>query len=146
MLSLLHLNNFTYEKKKKKSLSLFPRNTKLWICMEYCGGGSLQDIYHGTVWLLQTSQIPQCTLLSLDSIFTVTGPLKEKQIAYICRETLQVKLFFFILHITQVIMEKCCLQLCENHYAFFHWITFHFDALGFRHIIQLVYAVTTVPG
>uniref|UniRef100_A0A673ACE4 Mitogen-activated protein kinase kinase kinase kinase 2 n=1 Tax=Sphaeramia orbicularis TaxID=375764 RepID=A0A673ACE4_9TELE len=21
-------------------------NTKLWICMEYCGGGSLQDIYH----------------------------------------------------------------------------------------------------
>ena len=22
---------------------------KLWICMEYCGGGSLQDIYHGTV-------------------------------------------------------------------------------------------------
>uniref|UniRef100_A0A4W5K2X9 non-specific serine/threonine protein kinase n=1 Tax=Hucho hucho TaxID=62062 RepID=A0A4W5K2X9_9TELE len=23
------------------------RNNKLWICMEYCGGGSLQDIYHG---------------------------------------------------------------------------------------------------
>uniref|UniRef100_A0A8C7V0Q4 non-specific serine/threonine protein kinase n=1 Tax=Oncorhynchus mykiss TaxID=8022 RepID=A0A8C7V0Q4_ONCMY len=22
------------------------RNNKLWICMEYCGGGSLQDIYH----------------------------------------------------------------------------------------------------
>ncbi|XP_061103523.1 mitogen-activated protein kinase kinase kinase kinase 6 isoform X2 [Conger conger] len=41
------------------------RNNKLWICMEYCGGGSLQDIYH------------------------VTGPLKEKQIAFICRETLQ---------------------------------------------------------
>uniref|UniRef100_A0A669CG59 Mitogen-activated protein kinase kinase kinase kinase 2 n=1 Tax=Oreochromis niloticus TaxID=8128 RepID=A0A669CG59_ORENI len=40
-------------------------NTKLWICMEYCGGGSLQDIYH------------------------VTGPLKEKQIAFVCRETLQ---------------------------------------------------------
>uniref|UniRef100_A0A3B3ZL61 Mitogen-activated protein kinase kinase kinase kinase n=1 Tax=Periophthalmus magnuspinnatus TaxID=409849 RepID=A0A3B3ZL61_9GOBI len=39
-------------------------NTKLWICMEYCGGGSLQDIYH-------------------------TGPLKEKQIAFVCRETLQ---------------------------------------------------------
>uniref|UniRef100_A0A8B9KPP7 Mitogen-activated protein kinase kinase kinase kinase 2 n=1 Tax=Astyanax mexicanus TaxID=7994 RepID=A0A8B9KPP7_ASTMX len=45
----------------------YHRNTKLWICMEYCGGGSLQDIYH------------------------VTGPLKEKQIAYICRETLQVR-------------------------------------------------------
>ncbi|XP_060791771.1 mitogen-activated protein kinase kinase kinase kinase 6 isoform X2 [Neoarius graeffei] len=41
------------------------RNNKLWICMEFCGGGSLQDIYH------------------------VTGPLKERQIAYVCRETLQ---------------------------------------------------------
>uniref|UniRef100_A0A6Q2YJ70 Mitogen-activated protein kinase kinase kinase kinase n=1 Tax=Esox lucius TaxID=8010 RepID=A0A6Q2YJ70_ESOLU len=42
------------------------RNNKLWICMEYCGGGSLQDIYH------------------------VTGPLNERQIAYVCRETLQI--------------------------------------------------------
>uniref|UniRef100_A0A8C4NSS3 Mitogen-activated protein kinase kinase kinase kinase 2 n=1 Tax=Dicentrarchus labrax TaxID=13489 RepID=A0A8C4NSS3_DICLA len=25
----------------------YHRNTKLWICMEYCGGGSLQDMYHG---------------------------------------------------------------------------------------------------
>uniref|UniRef100_A0A8B9K4Z3 Mitogen-activated protein kinase kinase kinase kinase n=1 Tax=Astyanax mexicanus TaxID=7994 RepID=A0A8B9K4Z3_ASTMX len=41
------------------------RRDKLWICMEYCGGGSLQDIYH------------------------VTGPLMESQIAYVCRETLQ---------------------------------------------------------
>lgn len=23
------------------------RANKLWICMEFCGGGSLQDIYHG---------------------------------------------------------------------------------------------------
>uniref|UniRef100_A0A672FVU3 non-specific serine/threonine protein kinase n=1 Tax=Salarias fasciatus TaxID=181472 RepID=A0A672FVU3_SALFA len=38
---------------------------KLWICMEFCGGGSLQDVYH------------------------VTGPLSEPQIAYICREMLQ---------------------------------------------------------
>uniref|UniRef100_A0A670HJW6 Mitogen-activated protein kinase kinase kinase kinase 5 n=1 Tax=Podarcis muralis TaxID=64176 RepID=A0A670HJW6_PODMU len=38
---------------------------KLWICMEYCGGGSLQDIYH------------------------VTGPLTEFQIAFVCRETLK---------------------------------------------------------
>lgn len=22
------------------------RRDKLWICMEFCGGGSLQDIYH----------------------------------------------------------------------------------------------------
>ncbi|XP_048862671.1 mitogen-activated protein kinase kinase kinase kinase 3-like [Brienomyrus brachyistius] len=41
------------------------RRDKLWICMEYCGGGSLQDIYH------------------------VTGPLLESQIAYVTRETLQ---------------------------------------------------------
>ncbi|CAN9511123.1 unnamed protein product [Ophioblennius macclurei] len=38
---------------------------KLWICMEFCGGGSLQDVYH------------------------VTGPLSEPQIAYISREMLQ---------------------------------------------------------
>ncbi|XP_062917344.1 mitogen-activated protein kinase kinase kinase kinase 5-like [Mobula hypostoma] len=41
------------------------KSNKLWICMEYCGGGSLQDIYH------------------------VTGPLSELQIAYISREMLQ---------------------------------------------------------
>lgn len=23
-----------------------PRNDRLWICMEFCGGGSLQEIYH----------------------------------------------------------------------------------------------------
>ncbi|XP_070576660.1 mitogen-activated protein kinase kinase kinase kinase 3-like isoform X2 [Ptychodera flava] len=40
------------------------RREKLWIAMEYCGGGSLQDIYH------------------------ITGPLTELQIAYMCRETL----------------------------------------------------------
>ncbi|XP_077468140.1 mitogen-activated protein kinase kinase kinase kinase 5 [Stigmatopora argus] len=38
---------------------------KLWICMELCGGGSLQDVY------------------------SATGPLSEAQIAYVCRETLQ---------------------------------------------------------
>ncbi|XP_072840184.2 mitogen-activated protein kinase kinase kinase kinase 2 isoform X1 [Pogona vitticeps] len=41
------------------------RKDRLWICMEYCGGGSLQEIYNAT------------------------GPLSEKQIAYVCRETLQ---------------------------------------------------------
>uniref|UniRef100_A0A6Q2Y3V4 Mitogen-activated protein kinase kinase kinase kinase n=1 Tax=Esox lucius TaxID=8010 RepID=A0A6Q2Y3V4_ESOLU len=50
------------------------RNNKLWICMEYCGGGSLQDIYH------------------------VTGPLNERQIAYVCRETLQVRMNAHILN------------------------------------------------
>ncbi|KAF7251475.1 Mitogen-activated protein kinase kinase kinase kinase 5 [Varanus komodoensis] len=49
---------------------------KLWICMEYCGGGSLQDIYH----------VSAC----VNSLFSsVTGPLSELQIAYVCRETLQ---------------------------------------------------------
>ncbi|XP_039626885.1 mitogen-activated protein kinase kinase kinase kinase 5-like [Polypterus senegalus] len=41
------------------------RLNKLWICMEFCGGGSLQDIYHAT------------------------GPLSEQQIAYVSREMLQ---------------------------------------------------------
>lgn len=41
------------------------RRGKLWICMEYCGGGSLQDIYQ------------------------VTGPLNEQQISYMCKETLK---------------------------------------------------------
>ncbi|XP_069665574.1 LOW QUALITY PROTEIN: mitogen-activated protein kinase kinase kinase kinase 2 [Haliaeetus albicilla] len=41
------------------------RNDRLWICMEYCGGGSLQEIY------------------------LATGPLAEAQIAFVCRETLQ---------------------------------------------------------
>ncbi|BFZ12358.1 hypothetical protein BsWGS_15397 [Bradybaena similaris] len=41
------------------------RRDKLWIAMEYCGGGSVQDIYH------------------------VTGPLPESTIAFICRETLK---------------------------------------------------------
>ncbi|MBN3300683.1 mitogen-activated protein kinase kinase kinase kinase 5 [Amia ocellicauda] len=40
------------------------RLNKLWICMEFCGGGSLQDVYH------------------------VTGALSELQIAYVCREML----------------------------------------------------------
>lgn len=41
------------------------RRDKLWIAMEYCGGGSMQDIYH------------------------ITGPLNETQIAFVCKETLR---------------------------------------------------------
>ncbi|CAJ0581963.1 unnamed protein product, partial [Mesorhabditis spiculigera] len=41
------------------------RRDRLWIVMEYCGGGSLQDIYQ------------------------MTGPLSELQIAFVCRETLK---------------------------------------------------------
>ncbi|XP_066466338.1 mitogen-activated protein kinase kinase kinase kinase 2 isoform X1 [Tiliqua scincoides] len=54
----LHPNVVTY-------FGSYLRSDRLWICMEYCGGGSLQEIYH------------------------TTGPLSEKQIAYVCRETLQ---------------------------------------------------------
>ena len=28
-------------------LGSYLRKDRLWICMEFCGGGSLQDIYHG---------------------------------------------------------------------------------------------------
>ncbi|XP_058882595.1 mitogen-activated protein kinase kinase kinase kinase 5-like [Acipenser ruthenus] len=45
--------------------SSYIQSNKLWICMEYCGGGSLQDVYN------------------------VTGPLTELQIAYVCREMLK---------------------------------------------------------
>ncbi|XP_066916208.1 mitogen-activated protein kinase kinase kinase kinase 5-like [Clytia hemisphaerica] len=41
------------------------RRDKLWIAMEFCGGGSLQDIYH------------------------VTGPLNEPQIGAVCTEMLK---------------------------------------------------------
>jgi serine/threonine protein kinase len=30
------------------------RRDKLWICMEYCGGGSLQDIYHSNYTSIMT--------------------------------------------------------------------------------------------
>ena len=32
------------------------RRDKLWICMEYCGGGSLQDIYHSMFSFVTTKQ------------------------------------------------------------------------------------------
>jgi serine/threonine protein kinase len=41
------------------------KSDRLWIAMEFCGGGSLQDIYH------------------------ITGGLNELQIAYVCGETLK---------------------------------------------------------
>ena len=41
------------------------RRDRLWICMEFCSGGSIQDIY------------------------TQLGPMKEDEIAYVCRETIQ---------------------------------------------------------
>ncbi|KAM8952255.1 mitogen-activated protein kinase kinase kinase kinase 1 [Pelodytes ibericus] len=53
-----HFNIVTY-------YGSYIRMNTLWICMEYCGGGSLQDVYQ------------------------VTGALSERQTAFVCRETLQ---------------------------------------------------------
>lgn len=33
------------------------RRDKLWICMEYCGGGSLQDIYQGKFIWVKVAQL-----------------------------------------------------------------------------------------
>lgn len=78
--------------------------------MEYCGGGSMQDIYHGktkrviSLILLHVHRIihellvlpVHCKIIDhkfseLISLFllTVTGPLAEIQIAFVCRETLK---------------------------------------------------------
>ncbi|XP_057409686.1 mitogen-activated protein kinase kinase kinase kinase 2 isoform X2 [Balaenoptera acutorostrata] len=35
------------------------RNDRLWICMEFCGGGSLQEIYHGAAPLAFSGEDPQ---------------------------------------------------------------------------------------
>lgn len=76
------------------------RRDKLWICMEYCGGGSLQDIYHSKHFISSVVRhayergMDVCSLprpIRSGTIFfvcTVTGPLTEIQIAYMCRETL----------------------------------------------------------
>uniref|UniRef100_A0A8K9WTJ4 non-specific serine/threonine protein kinase n=1 Tax=Oncorhynchus mykiss TaxID=8022 RepID=A0A8K9WTJ4_ONCMY len=37
---------------------------KLWICMEYCGGGSLQDIYHGELLFLKIQYLLFVVLVS----------------------------------------------------------------------------------
>uniref|UniRef100_A0A2K6SXK0 Mitogen-activated protein kinase kinase kinase kinase 3 n=1 Tax=Saimiri boliviensis boliviensis TaxID=39432 RepID=A0A2K6SXK0_SAIBB len=43
------------------------RRDKLWICMEFCGGGSLQDIYHG--WL-QKSQLLRGRAVTINSVIS----------------------------------------------------------------------------
>jgi serine/threonine protein kinase len=50
--------------------------------MELCAGGSMQDIYHGSLTL---------AAVRLDDLFLllVYGPLGELQIAYILKETLR---------------------------------------------------------
>uniref|UniRef100_A0A8C0R584 non-specific serine/threonine protein kinase n=1 Tax=Canis lupus dingo TaxID=286419 RepID=A0A8C0R584_CANLU len=43
---------------------------KLWICMEYCGGGSLQDIYHGTVNLTYILKLTLTLMIGLAYLHT----------------------------------------------------------------------------
>lgn len=77
------------------------RRDKLWICMEYCGGGSLQDIYHSRYFInifsinIKKDICNEIAFLGYITVLkkfindvTVTGPLSEIQIAYMCRETL----------------------------------------------------------
>lgn len=45
------------------------RRDKLWICMEYCGGGSLQDIYHSGYSHFSESIFNFLDLKILSSIF-----------------------------------------------------------------------------
>lgn len=72
--------------------------------MEYCGGGSLQDIYHGELYITSKMQCSHKVVLNTvqtllndssanikcNRVVIVTGPLSEIQIAYVCRETIQV--------------------------------------------------------
>jgi serine/threonine protein kinase len=42
------------------------RRDKLWICMEYCGGSSLQDIYHSKPKSLSVLSLPTAKALRAD--------------------------------------------------------------------------------
>lgn len=46
------------------------RRDKLWICMEYCGGGSLQDIYHSEWYVTSLA-----TTLGGSFIFRSSAPI-----------------------------------------------------------------------
>ncbi|CAH8459487.1 unnamed protein product [Schistosoma bovis] len=59
------------------------RNNKLWICMEYCGGQSMQDIY------LCMKKITYHKLWIVIFRVDTRRPLEEDCIAFVSRETLQ---------------------------------------------------------
>jgi len=48
------------------------RRDKLWICMEYCGGSSLQDIYHSKIYILFCH--PRASLLKRFNAIHIGGP------------------------------------------------------------------------
>lgn len=66
------------------------RRDKLWICMEYCGGGSLQDIYHAT------------------------GPLPENIIAFVCREVLRGLNYLHSVQIIHRDVKAANILFCDN--------------------------------
>lgn len=78
------------------------RRDKLWICMEYCGGGSLQDIYHSEFVISIDRYSHHCSLLASDwlSICTIKWWL-NLQICFIREQietatgTFQGKLFTY---------------------------------------------------
>lgn len=83
--------------------------------MEYCGGGSLQDIYHGNdsashcIFIFNNVHFFSVVLISRNRfLLPVTGPLSESQIAYMSRETLQVTYRSYFL--TFVYLHLCVLK------------------------------------
>uniref|UniRef100_A0AAY4A021 Protein kinase domain-containing protein n=1 Tax=Denticeps clupeoides TaxID=299321 RepID=A0AAY4A021_9TELE len=62
-----HVNNVAYLGSYLRSGVSFRRCTchqnKLWICMEYCGGGSLQDVYHGKIKNIKLKDMFRCGVL-----------------------------------------------------------------------------------
>ena len=86
-----------------KYLGSYLRGQKLWIAMEFCGGGSIQDIYH------------------------ITGILSEKQIAYVCRETLKGLSYLHKRHIMHRDIKGANILLTDGgdvKLADFGWVTF----------------------
>lgn len=68
------------------------RRDKLWICMEYCGGGSLQVYSFICLELnlcVDLISYNKLIIFVFQDIYQVTGPLSEHQIAYMSRETLK---------------------------------------------------------
>ncbi|XP_010777213.1 mitogen-activated protein kinase kinase kinase kinase 3-like [Notothenia coriiceps] len=69
------------ECKHKNIVSYFGsyhRNTKLWICMEYCGGGSLQDMYHEDIFQNHSNvvHIDSRVAIQLSAVFQKSESLR----------------------------------------------------------------------
>ncbi len=66
------------------------RLNKLWICMEFCGGQSMQDIYLCRLLLLQIySMFWNLFFLTGNCSLDTRTPLEEECIAFVTRDTLK---------------------------------------------------------